>query len=166
LVGAADARYNIDGTGLPRPHAGCILEKVSISGGKIIIGGVTSAVAVKDIPLHLTRNGYIPKLRWIATKYVVLWDEADKRGWLVNGISALLHLVRASLKHYSTDDFSFAFQFDSSKMHDTTEHKPNSAHKVLANDNNKELEIYPGRSERFEEVEAKQKGGLYRGVKD
>jgi len=131
---------------------------VSISCGKIIIGGVTFAVGVKDVPPHLTRNGYIPKLKWIATKYVVLWDEADKRGWLVNGISALLHLVRASLKYYSMDDFSSSFLFDPSKMKDAAEHKPNSAPKVLTDDDNKELEIYPGRSERLEEEEAKQNG--------
>ncbi|KAN0078700.1 hypothetical protein V8E54_005213 [Elaphomyces granulatus] len=163
-AGAADARYDIRGTGLPHPHTGCLLEKVSISGGKVIEGGVTFAVGVKDIPPHLTRNGYIPKLRWIATKYVVLWDETDKRGWLVNGISALLHLVRASLEHYRTDDFSSSFLFEPSKMKDAAEHKPNSAHKVLIDDNNKQLEIYPGRSERFEE-ETKQKGGDTEGSK-
>lgn len=48
-AGAADARYDIRGTGLPQPHAGCLLEKVSISGGKVIEGGVTFAVGVKDI---------------------------------------------------------------------------------------------------------------------
>ena len=131
---------------------------MSISGGKIITGGVTFAVAMKDIPPHLTRNGYVPKLKWIATKYVVLWDEADKRGWLVNGISALLHLVRASLEHYSTDDFSSSFLFNPSKIKDAAEHKPNSAPKVLIDNDNKELEIYPGRSERFEEEEEVKQG--------
>jgi hypothetical protein len=126
---------------------------VSISGGKIITGGVTFAVAVKDTPPHLIRNGYIPRLKWIATRYVVLWDEEDKRGWLVNGISALLHLVRTSLEHDSKDDFSSSFLFDPSKMRDAAEHKPNSAINVLIDDDNKEMVIYPGRSERFEEEE-------------
>lgn len=158
FAGAADARYDIDGSGLSWPHARCLLEKVSISSGKIITGGVTIAIGVKDIPLHLTRNGYIPKLQWIHTKYVVLWDEQDNRGWLVNGTSALLHLVRASLKHSSKDAFSSQFLFNSRKMKNAAEHKPDSAPKVLTDDNNKELAIYPGRSERFEEEEAKQKG--------
>ena len=131
---------------------------MSISGGKIITGGVTFAVGVKDVPLHLTRSGYIPRLKWIATKYVVLWDEGDKRGWLVNGVSALLHLVRASLEHYARDDFSSSFLFDPEKLKETTEHKPNSAHKILIDDNNKSLEIYPGRIETVEEEEIKQKG--------
>ena len=128
---------------------------MSISAGKIITGGATFAISVKDIPPHLTRNGYIPKLKWMATKYVVLWDEADKRGWLVNGTSALLHLVRTSLKHYSTDDFASAFLFDPNKMNDTSDHKPNSAPSVLIDGENREIEIYPGKSERSDEEEEK-----------
>ncbi|CZR60699.1 uncharacterized protein PAC_10595 [Phialocephala subalpina] len=157
-AGASDARYDMDTTGLPRPHAGCLLEKVSISAGKIVTAGMSFAVGVKDIPPHLTHNGYIPKMRWIATKHVVLWDEADKRGWLVNGISALLHLVRTSLEHYSNDDFSTSFLFDYSKMRDASDHKPNSAHKVLIDDENKGIVIWPGKNENFEEEETKQKG--------
>jgi hypothetical protein len=66
----------------------------------------------------------------------------------VDGISTLLHLVCTSLEHYRTDDVSSSFLFDPSKMRDAAEHKPNSARKVSVDDNNKQLEIYPGRSER------------------
>ncbi|KAJ5113958.1 hypothetical protein N7456_002492 [Penicillium angulare] len=152
-AGAENAQYDIGGTGLPRPHAGCMLDKVSFSGGKIITGGVSLSIFLRDQPLHLTRNGYISKLQWIYTRYVVLWDEKDKRGWLVNGISALLHLVRASLRHYSKDDFSSAFLFDFDKMTNSKDFKPNSAINVLIHEGNKELEIYPGKSERSEEEE-------------
>ncbi|KAI9685935.1 MAG: hypothetical protein M1822_004213 [Bathelium mastoideum] len=158
FAGAADAQYSVDGTGLPRPHAGCLLEKVSISGGKLITGGMTFAIAVKDVPPHLIRDGYIPKLRWIATKYVVLWDDADKRGWLVNGTSALLHLVRAWLEHSSRDDFSYSFLFDSSKMKDANKHKPNSAPQILSDEDNLDLKVHLDRIERFEEEEVKQEG--------
>ena len=116
------------------------------------------AVGVKDVPIHFTRNGYIPKLRWIATKSVVLWDEEDKRGWLVNGISVLLHLVRASLIHYSTDDFSSCFLFDPGKFQDEIKYKPNSAAKILSDEYNMGLEIYPGKSEAYKEEETKEKG--------
>jgi len=136
-----------------------MLENISLSGGKIITGGVTIAIGVKDVPIHLTRNGYIPKLKWIATKYVVLWDESDKRGWLVNGTSALLHLVRASLRHYGTDDFASSFLFEQKKMIDHLERKPNSASKILSDPKNMELKIYPGGNEIFEEEETKESGG-------
>ncbi|KAJ5272482.1 hypothetical protein N7478_007607 [Penicillium angulare] len=152
-AGAENAQYDIGGTGLPQPHAGCMLDKVSLSGGKIITGGLSFSIFLRDNPPHLARNGYVLKLKWIYTKYVMLWDEKDKRGWLVNGISALLHLVRASLRHYSKDDFSSAFLFDFEKMMNSNELKPNSAIKVLLHEGNKELEIYPGKSERSEEEE-------------
>lgn len=93
-------------------------------------------------------------LQWISTKYVVLWDEEEKKGWLVNGTSALLHLVRTSLNHYSEDDFSSAFLFDPSKMEDRMDHKPNSAVKVLISDLNRDLEVYPGSRERFDQEES------------
>jgi hypothetical protein len=130
---------------------------VSISGGKIITAGVTMAIGAKDISPHVTRDDYIDMLKWISKKHVVLWDEADKRGWLVNGISALLHLVRASLDHDSKDDFSSEFLFDPHMMMDSVNHKPNSATKVLIDRGNRGLKIYPGKIERFDEEETKGK---------
>lgn len=158
MVGAADAEYDIDKTCLPQPHAGCLLEKVTISAGKVITGGVNFALAVKDIAPHFTHNNYVKKLQSIAKKYVVFWDEADKRGWLVNGTSALLHLVRSSLHHYGNDEFSSAFLFDPSKMRNAADHRPQSAPKVLINNENKEMAIYPGKTERFDEDETKEMG--------
>ena len=35
----------------------------------------------------------------------MLWDVDDQRGWLINGSSALLHLLRASLEFNKTDEF-------------------------------------------------------------
>jgi hypothetical protein len=40
-------------------------------------------------------------------------------------------------------------------MNDASDHKPNSTPKVLINGENKEIEIYPGKSERSEEEEEK-----------
>ncbi|KAH8746433.1 hypothetical protein BGZ57DRAFT_935950 [Hyaloscypha finlandica] len=65
---------------LPEPHADYILEKISLSCGKLISGGVSFALGVHHIPPHLTRNSYLEKLAWIATRFVVFWDERDKRG--------------------------------------------------------------------------------------
>ena len=61
------------------------------------------ALAVKDIPVHISRKPYVQKLRQLYDKFFVFWDTEDKRGWLVNGLDALLHLVRATLKHYEKD---------------------------------------------------------------
>lgn len=56
-------------------------------------------LGTKDTLIHISRHGYVPRLQWLATRLVLLWDERDKRGWLINGTSALLHVLRASLKH-------------------------------------------------------------------
>ncbi|KAK3690427.1 hypothetical protein B0T22DRAFT_537089 [Podospora appendiculata] len=115
-------------------------ENVTLSAGSIITGSVQFAVGVKDTALHLTRSGYIPKLRWIATKYVLLWDEADKRGWLVNCIRRQV---------------SSAFLLDFGKMQNPSKRTPTSAVEFLINERNRGLEIYGGRNEVFEEKEVK-----------
>ena len=153
-TGAADAKYTVDRSGLPKPHEGCVLEKVSISGGKFVTGGFTFSIGCKDMPIHVSRSAYVSKLQWISKKFVVLWDEEDKRGWLVNGISALLHLLRASLEYNSTDKFNSVFLFKREKFQEASEqYRADSAIEVLLNSENKELEIYPEKRDylRFED---------------
>jgi len=121
--------------------------------------GATIAIGVKDVPPHLPPNGYIMKLRWLAKKYAVLWDDASKKGWLLNGTSALLHLVRAWLKFASKDPFAPRFLFDPKKMVNAlNQHNPDSAIEVLINETNLKIPIYPGRNEEFQEEETKWKG--------
>lgn len=106
--------------------------------------GDTFAMGHKDVSIHISRNHYVLKLRWVDKKFVVMWDEKDERGWLVNGTGALLHLLRASLEYNRTDKFNSAFMFDSEKLNEGPEqHSPNSASWVLLN--NKILKIYPGK---------------------
>jgi hypothetical protein len=44
---------------------------------------------------------------------MVLWDVGCKRGWLVNGVNALLHLFRASIEINQTSESSSDSQFRS-----------------------------------------------------
>ncbi|RYP32296.1 hypothetical protein DL767_005271 [Monosporascus sp. MG133] len=141
---AADANYAIEPSRLSWPHEGCALEKVLLYGGQIVTGGFPFSIGQKDTPVRISRSGYTPKLKWIHEKFVVLWDEEDKRGWLVNGSSALLHLLRASLEYDSIDEFNSEFRFKREDMQEAPEsHKANSAVKVLLNRENMKLEIYP-----------------------
>lgn len=139
--------------GLPRPSSGCRLDRVSLSGGKIISAGASIAIGLKDLPAHLTIKGYINKLKSIDEKYVVMWDEADKRGWLVNGTSALLHLVRASLHHSSQDKFSSVFRWKQSDMTES-----DSAVDVLINLSNRGLKLYADKPTVSDEDEVKREG--------
>ncbi|KAK0666742.1 hypothetical protein QBC41DRAFT_229941, partial [Cercophora samala] len=152
LSGDKDANYDVRKSGLPFPGREFSLEKISLSVGNIITGGVQFSIGKKDVPLHITKQGYVAKLRWIDQKYVIFWDEEDQRGWLVRGSSALLHLVRASLEHCRSDDFSSEFLFNFEAFKEAPEHvrfTPNSALKVLLDKDNRGLSLY--REERTQE---------------
>ncbi|KAE8384658.1 hypothetical protein BDV23DRAFT_188989 [Aspergillus alliaceus] len=139
-----DAKYDIRRSRLPRTGADCLLQKTSVSGGQMITGGLPFSIGYKDSPYHVSRSGYIRKLKWISKKFIVLWDEESKQGWLVNGTSAPLHLVRASLAHDSNDKFASEFLFRNEDMQEATQHsyKYDSAISVLLSRVNWELKIY------------------------
>jgi nucleoside phosphorylase len=83
-------------------------------------------------------------MKWIHRNFVVLWDVEEKRGWLTNGTSALLHLLRASLEDESKDEFNSVFCFRRADMREpSNSHQNKSAIEVLLNHENMELEIYP-----------------------
>ena len=125
-----------------------MLEKVSINAGKYITAGVNFALGIKDVPLHLPCKAYVQKLRWVASKSVVLWDVTEERGWLVRGTSALLHLLRASLKHYETDAFSKHLLSKFSDILEPPTGSPeNYAIDILIDDHNRMLPIYPEKNE-------------------
>lgn len=86
----------------------------------------------------------------------MFWDERDKRGWLANGTSALLHLVRASIQHHMGGDFSSLLTFDPSQIKISAEGKPNSASQVLSNPENLELEVQLDKVEKTDEYDAVQ----------
>jgi hypothetical protein len=82
-----------------------------------------------------------------------MWDEGEKRGWLVNGTSALLHLVRARFENIRSGNFGSLFDFN---LCDITEaanqyHPRKSAAEVLKHPANLELVVGQGRTERYTE---------------
>jgi nucleoside phosphorylase len=143
FTGAADAAYTIGRSGLNRSQAGA-LGNVQVFGGHIVAGSFPFGIGQKDIPVRLSRGGYIARLKWMSKKYVVLWDEHEKRGWLVNGTSTLLHLLRASLEYDLTDNFKSVLQFEPGEMQEASAlHTAGSAIEVLINPTNMNLAIYP-----------------------
>lgn len=91
------------------------------------------------------------KMQWISSKYIIFWDEVEKRGWLVNGARALLHLLRASLEH-SKGKFKSAFLLDPKDLVDiaaTTGSE--SALDALIDQKTRTLPLYVEKSEVYEE---------------
>lgn len=90
------------------------------------------------------RTGRVKRLKWLVKQKVLLWDDADKRGWLVNGLSALLHLVRASLHNDSTGISGSHLLFRPELLQEPEPNKllPTAAAYVLFNGDNLDLKVY------------------------
>ena len=135
--------YDIRPSQLRRPGKEFALEKVSFSFGQFVTGGCQFAIGRKDQHVRATKGTYTDKLKWLDKKYVTMWDVDDERGWLVNGNAALLHLLRSSLHHSSTDKFSSDFHFQPQSFQESKNpHTLDSALEVLRNSKNQQLELY------------------------
>lgn len=141
-IGASDAKYDVKNSNLPGVPYDSPLHSMSISMGQIVWGGPAISIGNKDIPAHVTRNGYTKRLKWIKKRFVLIWDEASKRGWLINGATALLHLVRTSLEKEKDSEFSALTLFDPSKIREHRLYRPDSAGWVLSDKSNLELTVY------------------------
>lgn len=159
ITGTLAANYSIGKSNLPNAYSAYALEQAQVSGGQFITGTAIFSLSKKEKPVHISRFGYMTKMQWISSKYVNLWDEGEKRGWLVNGASALLHILRASLEH-SKRKFKSAFILNPDDLPDADDHtNPESVMRVLIDEKNRDLKLYVDKSEVFEE-ETKDEGGL------
>lgn len=116
--------------------------------------GLSGAFGKKDKDQIKTRTNYENQLKWIAEKHVVLFDVIDRRAWLVDGISALLHLVRASLRYGATNDFKDYFLFKPEHMApiDTSKVGKHAAISVLMNAHNQKLPLHRNIDEESEKI--------------
>lgn len=127
---------------LPKPFPDCALYGMRVLEGKLILSGPEFFIGAKDTPEHVARKG-IRRLKWMSTKFVLLWDERDKRGWLINGTTTLLHIVRAFLSHAKEDNFKSAFQFNDEDFQEAkVPFTADSAIDVLLNPVNRRLKLY------------------------
>ncbi|KAK3292379.1 uncharacterized protein B0H64DRAFT_419674 [Chaetomium fimeti] len=142
-AGSKDANYAIRESRLSSPGKDFSLEKVSFSVGQIVTGGCQFSIGRKDTPIRITRGGYVDKLRWIRQRYFTLYDVDDNRGFLIDGASTLLHLLRTSLHLSSVDEFASELLFEHSKFQESPDPlKRSSAVKVLLSETNRRLPLY------------------------
>ncbi|KAK8868422.1 pfs domain containing protein [Apiospora arundinis] len=146
-VGTSMAEYKVSRSQLPRPKAGCALEKIEVSGGQFVTGTAAFALGRREKPCIITRHGYFKKLQWISSKYVVFWDDWEKRGWLVNGASALLHLLQAAISQ-SRSMFQSEFLMKPGDLdEDTTATDCQRALRILTKKENRAIRLYMDRTE-------------------
>ncbi|RAL08755.1 Pfs domain protein [Aspergillus homomorphus CBS 101889] len=143
FAGEYDASYNIKNTGLPLSIRGNgLLNNVTLSTGRIIADGTGP---ILDHRTRAQRTSFVRNIEWIFEKYVVLWDVSERRGWLVNGASALLHLVRASITEDRADRIFKSVCLASEKQsHDAMRpYQWDSACEMLLHPINRKFKINP-----------------------
>lgn len=104
--------------GLPKASASIVVDKLYIEGGSPVTAGLMLDVNKKEQPFWLQREKDYPSfLNWVKLQPVVFYDVEERRAWLVDGASALLHLVRISL-HLDINDPESAYDwvYDPSKL--------------------------------------------------
>ncbi|OHE98290.1 hypothetical protein CORC01_06487 [Colletotrichum orchidophilum] len=127
-------------------------SRISISGGKFVSAGMGIRLGVAQTPVHIARDTYFEKMNWIAKHYAVLWDEEENRGWLVNGPSALLHMVLASLHSDLNGKMNSKLRFKKESLELSTDHHTaKSALEVLTEQKNKDLKIHIDKVETWTE---------------
>ncbi|CEJ90871.1 hypothetical protein VHEMI06624 [[Torrubiella] hemipterigena] len=110
-IGSRTALYNIASTALNGPRPGFAFDRITISGGKVISLGMSGTIGTRDRPVQRAADSdFYRQLEWIQQRHVVLYDTQAHRAWLVNGISALLHLLRTSILHRRNIGHSIIFQ--------------------------------------------------------
>ncbi|RYP76199.1 hypothetical protein DL769_003670 [Monosporascus sp. CRB-8-3] len=98
-LGTEEIEYDkIDWAGAKTCSAGLDIEqKLTISVSKILGGSVSAVRGNRDKPNYVKHSTYSVQIEHAREIYAVLYDVESQRGWLVDGASALLHLVRTQV---------------------------------------------------------------------
>ncbi|KAH8906918.1 hypothetical protein BR93DRAFT_927743 [Coniochaeta sp. PMI_546] len=161
-TGSPDANYHIKWSGLGKPRERHAWEKVIISGGDPVGVSASFVIGKKDKGIFSgALGGYTSRLKFIAKQYVVLYDLGDRRAWLVDGLSALLHLVRASLEHDQRDVFNSFFLYKQGQIKEclASMHGLDAAAAVLFNPENYSLKLYTESEDTWDEETERQHNG-------
>ncbi|KAL5924591.1 hypothetical protein ACKVV7_002671 [Pyricularia oryzae] len=141
-TGSAQAQYGIESSELEPPRlARHALYGLQVKSSQRIEGTPFIRLA-RDTPSHESQDLIRRKFKPLKEKYVILWDEEDKRGWLVNGATALLHITRASLHPASKNEGLLLSHNDDRFQEDESLLATNTALEFLLNKNNLALMVY------------------------
>lgn len=101
------------------------------------VGGLKTSIGKKDKPVRLKKGKtLLALLDWVSDQPVVFHDVGDRRAWLVDGPSALLHLVRASIERdRDREAYGSYWEFDGSLQGD-------SPLKILSDRENLDTALY------------------------
>ncbi len=120
LEGHANAMLNVKTSGLKKPPASVVVDRLYMKCGGKISAGLDMSFNKKEQPIGLQREkDYPSRLKWASFQPIIFYDVSDRRAWLVDGASALLHLVRISLYLNEHDpESTYDWVFDATKLKD------------------------------------------------
>lgn len=143
--GTSKAAKCVDNSRLKGPFRGCALEHARIV--KQIYIGHGAAISYGDKDGR--RESWGDSLESISRKYVILWNVESKRGWMMNGTTAFLHLLRASLELNRTGQRKSTCSFEQTQIQEIeTPDQCSSALQVLLSADNGNLRIFRDASTR------------------
>lgn len=97
----------------------------------------------KDRPVRKGKvSEFHKQLEWIEQRFVILYDTGDNRAWLIDGLSALLHVVRASILHRKNLGYPILLNSGDVKEAEPFFTGKAAARAVLLNDHNMALRVY------------------------
>jgi hypothetical protein len=115
-------------------------QKLTVSISKILGMGGNIIRGDRDKRTYFTTSVYPLQIDNARDWYVILYDTGSERGWLTDGASALLHLVRAQVAREPYSDASPYFNNKQSNLfeliHPTTVGGPEESVKILKGSRN------------------------------
>lgn len=96
-VGTPDHRYEVRPSNAKRVGTNCLLHNTTLSPATPIPGTQRFKLLKHHYPDSRSPEQMPNIVRRLGSRFVCLWDLQDQRGWLVDGIGALAHLVCASV---------------------------------------------------------------------
>ncbi|KAH8696893.1 hypothetical protein GQ44DRAFT_119407 [Phaeosphaeriaceae sp. PMI808] len=121
FCGHATANHNISASGLLKTPSSIVIDRLYLEGGSSVVGGMNMNFNKKEKSFWLHQESDYPRLlKWVGLQPFIFYDVSDRRAWLLDGLSALLHLTRISLHLDQIDDESpYEWVFDAAKLKDT-----------------------------------------------
>jgi hypothetical protein len=136
----------VEGSRLPRTPGSIVIDRLYVEGGWYGIVGLNMRLNQREEPTRLMRNlDYPSLLKYFAKSAIVFFDTAERRSWLVDGASALLHLVRSSLQRDQEDEDSpYEWVFEDAELQDTWDGYTSrqAVLNTLKSSNNLNLKLY------------------------
>ncbi|KAF2997752.1 hypothetical protein E8E14_005558 [Neopestalotiopsis sp. 37M] len=141
-AGTLHANLDIRGSGVEAPGKELIFERFTLGVSKFAMASASIALGERDqlIKIEKDEDFYHNKIERALQRYVVFYDTADQRAWLLDGATALLHLTRASL--HAKEKHGFAIITKNEDIQEKEGPQETSAVRTLTDPSNMKLKLF------------------------